>query len=162
MSEIELELEPGVVTIEHPPQGGEKHSTDEEEEEEKDHIIPRETLMALSIAYLSVFIDILGVSIILPIIPFLAIEFDASAQQIGFIYAGYAGAQMISVPISGILSDRFGRRPLMMLSLFGSFIGFLFQGLDGIFCPSFLPVCWLACSEAPSPSVNRILQMSFL
>eukprot|EP00603_Paraphysomonas_imperforata_P011628 CAMPEP_0114473564 /NCGR_PEP_ID=MMETSP0104-20121206/13050_1 /TAXON_ID=37642 ORGANISM="Paraphysomonas imperforata, Strain PA2" /NCGR_SAMPLE_ID=MMETSP0104 /ASSEMBLY_ACC=CAM_ASM_000202 /LENGTH=468 /DNA_ID=CAMNT_0001647759 /DNA_START=36 /DNA_END=1439 /DNA_ORIENTATION=+ len=85
--------------------------------------------MALSIAYLSVFIDILGVSIILPIIPFLAIEFDASAQQIGFIYAGYAGAQMISVPISGMLSDKFGRRPMMLLSLFGSCAGFLFQGL---------------------------------
>jgi len=92
-------------------------------------LISKSTLLALSIAYLSVFIDILGVSLILPIIPFLAIEFNATSQQIGFIYAGYAGAQMISVPVSGKLSDRFGRRPLMLLSLFGSFAGFMFQGL---------------------------------
>lgn len=126
MSDIELEP----VSLEPPsPQEEEEGERETEIGEKGDEIIPRATLVALSIAYLSVFIDILGVSIILPIIPFLAIEFDASAQQIGFIYAGYAGAQMISVPISGILSDRFGRRPLMMLSLFGSFAGFLFQGL---------------------------------
>jgi DHA1 family tetracycline resistance protein-like MFS transporter len=99
------------------------------EENEEGDLVSRATLLALAIAYLSVFIDILGVSIVLPIIPFLAIRFDASAQQIGFIYAGYAGAQMLSVPISGKLSDRFGRRPLMLASLFGSFAGFLFQGL---------------------------------
>lgn len=98
-------------------------------EDEKSEIVSREALVGLGIAYLSVFIDILGVSIILPIIPFLAIKFDASPQQIGYIYAGYAGAQMISVPVSGKLSDKFGRRPLMLVSLFGSFAGFMFQGL---------------------------------
>ena len=137
MSELELEA----VNLESPPviAGSASQHTEEGDDdsgsvkttgkEEEEYVIPRETLMALSIAYLSVFIDILGVSIILPIIPFLAIEFDASAQQIGFIYAGYAGAQMVSVPISGHLSDKFGRRPLMLMSLFGSFAGFLFQGL---------------------------------
>ena len=123
MSEIELEA----VSLD-PPSPQEVEQVGDNSTEE-DPVIPRATLIGLSVAYLSVFIDILGVSIILPIIPFLAIEFDASAQQIGFIYAGYAGAQMISVPISGVLSDRFGRRPLMMMSLFGSFVGFLFQGL---------------------------------
>lgn len=106
-------------------------NTDERinEDSKKDDLVSKSSLVALAIAYLSVFIDILGVSIILPIIPFLAMEFDASAQEIGYIYAGYAGAQMISVPVSGKLSDVFGRRPLMLLSLFGSFAGFMFQGL---------------------------------
>ena len=101
-----------------------------EENKKNDYVVSRTALVGMGIAFLSVFIDILGVSIILPVIPFLALKFDASSQQIGFIYAGYAGAQMISVPISGMLSDRFGRRPLMILSLFGSCVGFLFQGLS--------------------------------
>jgi hypothetical protein len=67
MSELELERV---------SQKEEASLQDEEDgkEENNDQVVPRETLMALSIAYLSVFIDILGVSIILPIIPFLAID----------------------------------------------------------------------------------------
>lgn len=118
-----------------PETGDDKNRSESGDEEfentptKKDDLVSKSALIALAIAYLSVFIDILGVSIILPIIPFLALQFNASPQQIGFIYAGYAGAQMISVPVSGRLSDRFGRRPLMLISLFGSFAGFMFQGL---------------------------------
>jgi MFS transporter, DHA1 family, tetracycline resistance protein len=80
---------------------------DETTEKKADDLVSESALIALAIAYLSVFIDILGVSIILPIIPFLALEFNASTQQIGFIYAGNTRAQMISVPVSGTLSDKF-------------------------------------------------------
>jgi len=86
-------------------------------------------LISISIAYLSVFIDMLGISIILPIVPFLAKEMNATSQQVGFIFAAYAGAQMISTPICGRASDKFGRRPIMIMSLAGSFGGFLLQGL---------------------------------
>lgn len=83
---------------------------------------------SLFICYFSVFIDMLGVSIILPIIPFLAEEFDASSQELGWIYAAYAIAQMLGIYASGRLSDRFGRRKLLLLSLFGTCAGFIFQG----------------------------------
>jgi len=84
---------------------------------------------SLLIAYLSVFIDMLGLSLIIPIIPFLAIRFGANAASLGYIYASYNGAQMISVPVTGWLSDSYGRKPLIMASLFGSFAGFLVQGM---------------------------------
>ena len=76
-------------------------------------------------------------TIVIPIIPFLAIEFGASAAELGLIYASYSGAQMVSVPVSGWLSDKYGRKPLIMASLMGSFFGFLVQGLAtdiGTFC----------------------------
>ena len=71
----------------------------------------------------------LGVSLILPIVPFLAVEMSASNSQIGLIFAAYAGAQMLSTPVCGRMSDRFGRRPILMLSLAGSMGGFLLQAL---------------------------------
>eukprot|EP00298_Acanthocystis_sp_HF-20_P001350 c11755_g1_i1.p1 GENE.c11755_g1_i1~~c11755_g1_i1.p1 ORF type:complete len:522 (-),score=190.57 c11755_g1_i1:188-1726(-) len=83
----------------------------------------------LVLVLLSVFIDMVGLSIALPIIPYLAIEFGANAQQLGFLYAGFAGAQMIATPITGKASDKFGRRPILLLSLLGSFFGFLIQGI---------------------------------
>ena len=128
LQEVELTTNPSTVSLGAPTPEKREESTNATLDSDTD-LVSKSSLLALAIAYLSVFIDILGVSIILPIIPFLAIEFDANAQQIGFIYAGYAGAQMISVPVSGKLSDRFGRRPLMLISLFGSFAGFMFQGL---------------------------------
>lgn len=83
---------------------------------------------ALSIVYLSVFIDMIGVSIILPVIPFLAIEFKASAFELGLLFSAYAGAQMIANLTTGRLSDRVGRKPVIMVSLAGSALGFMLQG----------------------------------
>ena len=82
---------------------------------------------SLSIAYFSVFVDMAGVSIILPIIPFLVISFGGSGSEYGMVVASYAFAQMISVPFTGYLSDQYGRKPLLILSLAGSCGGFLFQ-----------------------------------
>ena len=73
------------------------------------------------------FIDILGVSIILPVIPFLAVELNASTTDVAMVFAGYAGAQMLSTPLSGRLSDKLGRRPMILLSLAGSCGGFFMQ-----------------------------------
>ena len=84
---------------------------------------------SIALGYLSVFIDLLGVSVLLPVIPFLALELGASSFDISMIFAGYAGAQMLSTPISGKLSDRFGRKRMLILSLTGSCVGFLLQGL---------------------------------
>jgi len=83
---------------------------------------------SLMIAYFSVFVDLAGVGIILPVIPFLVIHFEGDPSQYGVIVAAYAVAQMISVPITGRLSDIYGRKPLLMISLLGSCGGFFFQG----------------------------------
>lgn len=78
--------------------------------------------------FLIVFIDLLGFSIILPLLPFYAETFGASPTQIGFLVASYAAAQLVGAPLLGRLSDRFGRKPVLLISLGGTFIGFLILG----------------------------------
>jgi MFS transporter, DHA1 family, tetracycline resistance protein len=72
-----------------------------------------------------VFIDLLGFSLILPLLPFYAETFGASPFIVGLLVAIYAAAQLIGAPILGRLSDRFGRRPILLISIAGSFLGFI-------------------------------------
>ena len=65
-----------------------------------------------------------GFGIIIPILPLYAERFHASPVAIGWLMGIYSGMQMIFMPILGKLSDRFGRRPVLLLSLIGSSIGF--------------------------------------
>ena len=81
-----------------------------------------------SIIYLIVFVDLLGFSLILPLLPFYAETYEANPTMIGLLVASYAAAQLIGAPILGRLSDRFGRRPVLIISIFGTFIGFLILG----------------------------------
>ena len=77
---------------------------------------------------LVVFIDLLGFSLILPLLPYYAETFQASEFVTGLLVASYAAAQLIGAPVLGRLSDRFGRRPLLLASIFGTFLGFLLLG----------------------------------
>lgn len=72
-----------------------------------------------------VFLDLAGFGIIIPTLPFIAQRFHASATQIGLLSAAYSLFQFFGTPILGRLSDKYGRRPLLMLSLFGSSIGYI-------------------------------------
>ena len=72
----------------------------------------------------------LGVSIILPVLPMLAKAYDVGSSELGFIFAAYGGAQMISMPLFGKLSDKIGRKRVTMISLAGSTIGFFLQGMS--------------------------------
>ncbi|HEY5903453.1 MAG TPA: MFS transporter [Anaerolineales bacterium] len=78
---------------------------------------------------LVVFIDLLGFSLILPLLPYYAESFKASEFVTGLLVASYAAAQLIGAPVLGRLSDRFGRRPLLLASIFGTFLGFLLLGI---------------------------------
>jgi len=77
---------------------------------------------------LVVFIDLLGFSLILPLLPYYAKTFAANQTTTGILIASYAVMQLIGAPILGRLSDRFGRRPVLLVSVFGTFIGFLLLG----------------------------------
>lgn len=77
---------------------------------------------------LIVFIDLLGFSLIIPLLPYYAQTFNASDTTIGLLLTSYAAAQLIGAPILGRASDRFGRRPILLISIFGTFLGFLLFG----------------------------------
>ncbi len=82
----------------------------------------------LASIFLIVFIDLLGFGLILPLLPYYAESFGASDTLIGFLVASYAAAQLVGAPLLGRLSDRFGRRPILLLSLLGTLLSFLALG----------------------------------
>ncbi|PWN05791.1 MFS transporter [Rhodohalobacter mucosus] len=84
---------------------------------------------ALATVFLVVMIDLLGFGIVLPLLPFYAKEFAASAVTIGLLYSVYSFMQLIFSPIWGSWSDRIGRRPIMLLSTFGAVIAYIIFGL---------------------------------
>lgn len=75
--------------------------------------------------FLIVFVDILGLTIILPLFPFYAEKFGATPAIVGSLVSVYAFCQFLAGPILGQLSDRHGRKPILLLSQLGTFIGFL-------------------------------------
>ena len=82
----------------------------------------------LSTIFAIVFVDLLGFSLILPLVPYYAKVFNASDTLIGFLVASYAAAQLIGAPVLGRLSDRYGRRPVLLVSILGTAIGFIILG----------------------------------
>lgn len=80
---------------------------------------------ALITIFLIVFIDLLGFGIILPLLPFIAQKYQANAAQIGLLTATYSFFQLLAAPVLGRLSDRFGRKKILILSQLGSALGFI-------------------------------------
>ena len=92
------------------------------------------TRAALTFVLLSVFIDSLGFGIIIPSLPPVIMELtgepvSTAADWSGYLIAVYALLQFFMAPVFGNLSDRFGRRPLLLLSLFAFGVDFLLTGL---------------------------------
>ncbi len=75
--------------------------------------------------FLIVLVDILGFTIILPLLPFYSERLGASATVVGALVSTYAVFQLIAGPILGQLSDRIGRRPVLLISQAGTLAGFL-------------------------------------
>jgi len=75
--------------------------------------------------FLIVSVDVLGLTIILPLLPFYAEKFGASPSVVGLLVSTYAFCQLIAGPMLGRMSDHMGRRPLLLVSQMGTFIGFL-------------------------------------
>jgi MFS transporter, DHA1 family, tetracycline resistance protein len=82
----------------------------------------------LLIIFLTVFIDLLGFGIIIPLLPFYAERFGGSALTVGLLSTSFSLMQFIFAPMWGRLSDRIGRRPVILLGLFGSFVSYLVFG----------------------------------
>jgi DHA1 family tetracycline resistance protein-like MFS transporter len=75
-----------------------------------------------------VFVDLLGLSIIIPLLPLYAARFSASPLMIGVLQATYPLMQFLGAPILGRLSDRYGRKPILVISQLGTLAGFILLG----------------------------------
>jgi MFS family permease len=75
------------------------------------------------------FVDMLGFAIILPLLPFYALRLNATPEMVGWMIASFSIAQLIASPIWGRVSDRYGRRPALIIGLGASSIAFLVFGL---------------------------------
>ena len=84
----------------------------------------------IAIIFLTIFIDLIGFGIVIPALPFYAEgdAFGATPFEIGMLFASYSAMQFIFAPILGGLSDRYGRRPVLFISLLGSAVGYLVIG----------------------------------
>ncbi len=78
--------------------------------------------------FVVVLIDLLGLTIIIPLLPLYAASFNASPLLIGVIGATYPIFQFIGAPVLGRLSDRYGRKTILIISQIGTFIGFMLLG----------------------------------
>lgn len=86
---------------------------------------------SLAVIFGIVFIDLVGFGIVIPVLPLYAERFGASPIVIGLLLAVYSLMSFLFAPVLGRLSDRVGRRPVLLVSILGSSLGFLIMGLAG-------------------------------
>ncbi len=71
-----------------------------------------------------IFLDMMGIGLIAPLTPYITANFGGTAIEVGILTSCYSGAQFLASPVLGALSDRFGRRPILIISLIGTSIGY--------------------------------------
>ena len=96
------------------------------------------TKRALGLIFFIMLMDIVGLSILAPVAPYIVREFSGDALMVTMLSVIYAGAQFIAAPILGKISDRVGRRPVLLVSVFGSAIGYFIFGIGGALWVLFL------------------------
>jgi len=83
----------------------------------------------LLIIFLTIFVNLIGFGIIIPLLPFYAEQFGASPIVIGLLFAIFSLCQLVASPALGDLSDRWGRRPVLVFSLIGTVVSFVMLAL---------------------------------
>lgn len=127
-----------------------------------------------AIILLTVFIDVIGIGIVIPILPFYVASFSNSALLITSLFAVYALFSFFSAPIIGALSDRVGRRPMLIMSIFSTAFGwfvfasatniiFLFVGriIDGIMAGNF-PIAQSYLSDIAKDDKERTANLGLI
>ncbi len=88
---------------------------------------PNPTNRALVIVFATIFLDVLGLGVLIPVLPYYARQFNTDAATVGWLSVAFSAAQFFSSPFLGALSDRIGRRPVILGNILGSaFAYFLF------------------------------------
>ncbi len=85
----------------------------------------------MAVLFFIVFIDLLGFGIIIPQLPFYGVQFGASPAAVTLLMACYSLAQFVMSPVLGRLSDRIGRRPVLLVSMACSCLAYLWLGFAG-------------------------------
>ena len=78
--------------------------------------------------FVIVLVDLLGLSIIIPLLPLYAASYGGDPLMIGILSGAYPVMQFLAAPVLGRLSDRFGRKPVLLISQIGTFAGFVLMG----------------------------------
>jgi MFS transporter, DHA1 family, tetracycline resistance protein len=93
---------------------------------------------ALRIIFLIMLMDVVGMSIMFPVAPYIVQRYSSQALMVTMVTVIYAGAQFFPAPALGKISDRVGRRPVLLVSVFGSAIGYFIFGIGGALWVLFL------------------------
>jgi DHA1 family tetracycline resistance protein-like MFS transporter len=94
----------------------------------------------LLVIFITVFIDLVGFGIVIPVLPYYAegTRFGATPREVGLLFASYSVMQLVFAPVLGRLSDKYGRRPILLISLLGTSLGFLILGFASMLWMLFL------------------------
>jgi multidrug resistance protein len=93
---------------------------------------------ALAFIFATIFLDLLGAAMLIPVLPYIVRLYNTDALTVGLLSVIYSAAQFAAAPFLGWLSDRSGRRPVLLLSVLGSAIGYFIFGLGGALWVLFL------------------------
>ena len=96
---------------------------------------------ALIPVFVTVLLDLIGFGMIIPLMPFYAQTYHASPAQVGWLFASFSLTQLLFAPLLGRLSDRVGRRPVLLVTIAGSIGAYLLFA----YAPTFL---WLLIARA--------------
>ena len=83
----------------------------------------------LSVLIATSFVDMIGFSIVFPLLPFYTLRLHGSDFDVGLITAAFSAAQILSAPVWGRVSDRYGRRPALLIGLLASAAAYVVFGL---------------------------------
>ena len=114
-------------------------------------------LSPLIIVFVTVFIDLLGFGIIIPLLPFYAETFGATAFTVGMLATSFSLMQFVFAPIWGRLSDRVGRRPIILLGLLGSCLSYLAFGMANTLTALFAARIFAGIAGANIPTAQAVV-----
>lgn len=97
---------------------------------------PKLKTPALAVLFATVFINLVGFGLVVPLLPFFAQSLKAEAWQITLVFSAYSLGQFFAEPFWGRLSDRIGRKPVLLMTLIANALGYLML--------AFVPNIWLA------------------
>jgi DHA1 family tetracycline resistance protein-like MFS transporter len=93
---------------------------------------------ALGLIFSIMLMDVIGISILYPVSAYIVRQYSSQALMVTLLSVIYSAAQFLAAPALGKLSDRYGRRPVLLVSVFGSAVGYLIFGLGGALWVLFL------------------------